>query len=161
ALAIQERQTPGSFHLAETLLQLAAVELASGENLPAAEDGFQRARALLEDQVPGSPALAEALRGLGELAARRGQLQQAIELYRQALTQEEKTGAGTTVHAELLHVLGRAELRAGLAGEGLRHLCAAFDVLDRQRRKLGGTEEVRATFEASTREIYYGCLEAL
>jgi CHAT domain-containing protein/Tfp pilus assembly protein PilF len=161
ALAIQEQQAPGSFHVAEALLQIAAVELASGENLPAAEEGFRRARALLEDQVPGSPALAEALRGLGELAARRGQLQQAIELYRQALMQMEKTGVGTTVHAELLHVLGRAELRAGLAGEGLRHLCAAFDVLDRQRRKLGGTEEVRATFEASTREIYYGCLEAL
>jgi CHAT domain-containing protein/Tfp pilus assembly protein PilF len=161
ALAIQEQQAPGSFHVAEVLLQLAAVELASGENLAAAEDGFRRARALLEDQVPGSPALAEALRGLGELAARRGQLQQAIELYRQALTQVEKTGVGTAAHAELLHVLGRAERRAALAGEGLRHLCAAFDVLDRQRRKLGGTEEVRAAFETSTREIYYGCLEAL
>lgn len=160
ALAIQEQQAPGSVHLAEALLQLAAVDLASNHG-SAAADGFQRARALLEARVPSSPALAEAFQGLGDVAARRGELQGAIELYRQAVRQQEKTGADMILRAKLLNALGQAERAAGLADEGRRHLCAALDVLDRQRRKLGGTGEVRATFEAANRDLYNGCLEAL
>jgi CHAT domain-containing protein len=159
-LAIQEKEAPDSFHEAEALLQLANVALAGGDAL-AAEKGFHRARDLLESQVPGSPALAEALRGLGDVAARRREWQPAIDLYRQALKQQEKTGAGTAAEAQILHTLGRAERSAGLVDEGRRHLCEALDALDRQRRKLGGTEETRADFEASHRDLYDGCLEAL
>ncbi|HEY0553815.1 MAG TPA: tetratricopeptide repeat protein [Thermoanaerobaculia bacterium] len=160
ALKIQKQQAPGSFHVAEALLQLANVELASGD-APAAERDFQGARSLLEGQIPGSPALAEALRGLGDVAARRREWQPALDLYRQAQKQQEKTGIGTAAAAQILHALGRAEHSAGLMDESRRHLCEALDVLDRQRRKLGGTEEARTAFEASLRDLYSGCLEAL
>jgi CHAT domain-containing protein/Tfp pilus assembly protein PilF len=160
AVAIQERQAPGSFHVAEARLQLANVELAAGDP-SSAEAGFQRARAFLESQVPDSPALAEALRGLGNVAARRRQWRPAIDLYLQALRQLEKTGTGTAAEAQILHALGKTERSAGLKGPSREHLCGALDALDRQRRKLGGAEEARTAFEASHRDLYDSCLEAL
>jgi hypothetical protein len=60
ALAIKERQAPGSALVAVTLSNLG--ELAElRRDLPAAADLYERARQLLEKVAPGGPALAVVL----------------------------------------------------------------------------------------------------
>lgn len=61
----------------------------------------------------------------------------------------------------MLYLLGRAERRAGRSQEGIRDLCRAVEVLDRQRARLGGTPEAKITFESNLGDYYHACLEGL
>ena len=160
ALAIRKKLAPEGLDVATTLEQLGHLEIQSG-HLAVAERYLRQAKAVFEKKAPGSLDAAAALLDLGEVAARRGHLKTALTLHRQALTLQSKLAPGTTGEAEALYSLGRAERRAGRAQDGIRDLCRAIDVLDRQRTRLGGTPEARTFFESSVAEYYYACLEGL
>ncbi len=161
ALAIEERLAPDSLDVAVSLTALGRFERDSGSDLAKAEKLLRQALGIFEIKAPESLQTSGVLRDLGEVAARRGRLAEALALLRRALDLQNKLSPGTTDEAEALHLLGRTERRAGRHEDGTRNLCLAIDVLDRQRTRLGGTPEARTSFEASLVEYYYACLEGL
>lgn len=161
SLAASEKSTPESLQVVG-LEQLGRLELMdSGGDLATAESLLRRALAILEKKAPESLDASDVLRDLGEVAARRGRLPEALAFHRQALDLQRKLAPGTTGEAEALYFLGRAERRAGQSKEGTRELCDAIDVLDRQRARIGGTEEARTSFESTLGDYYHACLEGL
>lgn len=161
SLAIMEKMAPESLDAAATLEQLSRLEIDSGTDLAKAEDLLRRALTIYEKQSPEHLDVSDILRGLGEISARRGDLTEALVLHRRALHLQRKLAPDTTGEAEALYFLGRAERRAGLNEEGTRDLCQAIDVLDRQRTRIGGTQEARSSFEATLGDYYQACLEGL
>jgi CHAT domain-containing protein/Flp pilus assembly protein TadD len=158
---IEEKMAPGSLRAAEGLESLARLEIDSGGDLAAAEASLRRVLAVSEQRAPESLGTSGLLRDLGEIAVRRGRLQEALALYRRALDLQSRLVPGSSGEAEMLHLLGRAERRAGRTQEGVRDLCRAIDVLDRQRARLGGTPEAKTSFEANLEDSYHACLEGL
>ncbi|MFL6290795.1 MAG: CHAT domain-containing protein, partial [Thermoanaerobaculia bacterium] len=168
AQEIAERLDPASISAAEGLEDLARLELESGGDLAAAEDLLRRALAYFEREAPEGVRISVVLRGLGEIAGRRGRMEEALALYRRALDLQSRLVPGSTEEAATLHALGLAERRANRSArearwieESTRDLCRAIDVLDGQRTRLGGTPEARASFEATLGEYYNACLEGL
>jgi len=161
AQEIEERRDPASASAAEGLEDLARLELESGGDLAAAEDLLRRALAYYEREAPEAVRLSVVLRGLGQIAGRRGRMEEALGLYRRALDLQSRLVPGSTEEAATLHALGLAERRANRIGEGTRDLCRAIDVLDGQRTRIGGTPEAKASFEATLGEYYNACLEGL
>ncbi len=160
SLKIHEKLAPDSPALVAELEQLGRIEMYSGETAKA-ENLFQRALTILEKQAPRSLNTSDLLRDQGELAVRRGRLTEAIALHNRALDLQRTLAPETTGEAEALHLLGRAEQRAGRFKAGTQNLCRAIDVLDHQRARLGGTQEAKASFEATLGDYYYYCLEGL
>lgn len=161
AQEIAEKLDPDSLGAAEGLEDLARLEMESGGDLAAAEDLLRRALVIFEREAPESLRTSVVLRGLGDVASRRGRMEEALALYRRALDLQSRLAPGSTGEAATLHALGLAERRAKRIGEGTRDLCRAIDVLDGQRTRLGGTPEARASFEATLGEYYHACLEGL
>lgn len=160
-LEIDEKLAPGSLNAAIGLETLARLEMESGGDLAAAEELLRRSLVIFEKAGPEGLETSVALRELGEVVARRGRVQEALALHRRALALQSKLAPESTEEAETLYRLGRAERRAGRSREGIRDLCRAIDVLDRQRSRLGGTPEAKASFEASLDDYYHACLEGL
>ena len=161
ALAIAEKTAPESLDYAGALARLARLEIASGGGLDPAEQLLRRAMAVYEAKVPGSLEIADVARDLGEITVRRGHPADAIALYRRALGARRQLAPGTTGEAEAYHLLGLAERGAGQAEAATHDLCAAIDVLDKQRARLGDTLEARVPFEAALGAYYHDCLESL
>jgi len=161
AQEITERVEPESINAAESLRDLARIEIDGGGDLAAAERSLGRAMALLEKKAPQSLTAASVLRAQGEIAARRGRLREAIGLHQRAVSIQSRLAPGTTEEAVALYHLGLAERRSGRSQEGVRDLCRAVDVFDRQRSRLGGTPEAKDSFEASLGDYYQACLEGL
>ncbi|HWN41392.1 MAG TPA: CHAT domain-containing protein [Thermoanaerobaculia bacterium] len=159
ALEIEEKLEPTSLTAAEGLEDLARLEMVSGGDLAIAEALLRRALAIFDQKAPESVEISFVLRQLGEVAGRRGRVQEAIALHRRALDLQSRIAPGSTEEAAALHSLGRAERQAGRNEEGIRDLCRAVDVLDRQRTRLGGTPEARTSFEATLGNYYHACLE--
>jgi CHAT domain-containing protein/tetratricopeptide (TPR) repeat protein len=161
AVAADENRAPGSLDLAASLERIGRLELDSGGDLSAAEGYLRRALAIYEEKAPRSLGTSDILRSLGEAAVRRGNLPEALALHRRALELQATLAPETTGEAEALFFLGRAERRAGQAAAATRDLCRAVDVLDGQRGRLGGPQEVRSAFEASLGDYYFACLDGL
>lgn len=161
ALSIREKLRPDDPSIAVTLESLGRLEMDSGGDLAEAEKLLKRALAIFEKGAPEGLAVAETLRDLGQVVARRGRLSEAIALHRRALDLQRRIAPETTGEAKALHFLGRAERQAGWLREGAGDLCRAIDVLDRQRGRIGGTQEARSSFEATLGDFYQACLEAL
>lgn len=161
SLEIKEALAPGLLSSAETLDELARLEMQDGGDLTTAESLLRQALVILEKQAPNCVDYAELLRHLGEVAARRGHFAEAIALHRRSLDLQRKLAPETTAEAETLYALGRAESLAGRREEGIRDSCRAIDVLDSQRGRIGGTQEARSSFEAAIGDYYQTCLEGL
>jgi CHAT domain-containing protein len=161
AQEIDEKLAPGSLEFTDGLTGLARLEMVSGGDLSMAERLFRQALAIFEKKSPESLVTSRILRELGEIAAKRGRLQEALSLHRRALDLQSRLAPETTEEANALHFLGRTERRAGRSQEGIRDLCRAIDVLDRQRTRIGGTPEARTSFEATLGDYYQACLEGL
>ncbi len=162
SLAASEKSTPESLPVVAILEQLGRLELMdSGGDLAMAEGLLRRALTILEKQAPESLETSDVLCGLGEVAIRREHLPEAIALHRRALDLRHKLAPGSASEAETLYFLGNAERRAGQSKEGTRDLYRAIDILDRQRARIGGTEEARISFEATLGDYYHACLEGL
>lgn len=160
SLKIEEKLAPNNKSIVAQLQQLGYVEM-NGGDLAKAEGLFQRGLAILEKQSPRSLDTAVVLSNLGELAIQRGRLTEAVVFHRRALELQWALAPETTGEAQERHLLGRAEQRAGRFQEGTQDLCRAIDVLDRQRVRLGGTQEAQASFEATLGDYYYYCLDGL
>ncbi len=159
AQKIEEELEPASLTSAASLMDLARLEVESGGDLAKAEALLRRALAIFEKEAPENVQTSKVLRDLGKAVGRRGRVQEALALYRRALDLQSRLVPGSADEAETLHALGLAERQAGRSAEGLRHLCRTIDVLDRQRSRLGGTLEARASFEATLDGYYHDCLE--
>lgn len=154
---IDESQAPESLDSAADLEALARLEVESGGDLATADELLRKALGIYEKGAPQSLESAVVLSRLGEVAARRGRLEEALALQRRGLDLKRRLAPDIT--ADALHALGRTEVRAGQHEAGVRDLCLAIDALDRQRIKLGGTPEAKTTFEASLAEHYHACLQ--
>jgi CHAT domain-containing protein/tetratricopeptide (TPR) repeat protein len=161
AQSIEEKLDPESLDTAAGLEDLARLEMDSGGDLALAERLLQRALALYEKEAPRSLEVSIILRNLGDLMGRRGDLEKSLELHRQALDLQHKLAPETLAEAQVLHSLGLTERRAGRSEEGTRSLCRAIDVLDRQRARIGGTQEAKTAFEATLGGYYHACLTGL
>ena len=163
ALDIEEKLAPGGLHLALKLENLASLEADHGGGLVTAEELLRRALATVEKAAPESLTNSNILRELGEIAARRGRLEEALALHRRALElRRKRIPEGYSIDtAKTLYSLGRAERRMGQSQEGILDICRAVDVLDRQRARLGGTPEERASFGTLFAGYYQACLEGL
>lgn len=161
AQEIRERLDPASLDSAEGLRTLARLETEEGGDLARAEELLRRALAIVEREAPESVQSSLLLRSLGDVAGRRGRVEEALALFRRALDLQDRIVPESMEMARTLNALGRAERQAGRAAEGSRDLCRAIDVLDSQRSRLGGTQEARASFEATLGDYYHDCLEAL
>jgi CHAT domain-containing protein/tetratricopeptide (TPR) repeat protein len=161
SLAITEKYAPESLDAAQGMERVARLETDSGGDLARAEELLRHGLKIFESQAPESIQTGEILRGLGEVLSRRGHPSEAIALQRRSLDLQHKLAPESTEEAEALYFLATAEQRGGQPGDATRHFCAAVDVLDRQRPRVGDTQEARTSFEASLGEYYYSCLDHL
>lgn len=155
ALAIEERLAPGSLAVTTSLNRLGVVAGERGD-LGAAEARF---RSALENVAPEGLYVAEYLNDLAVVARERGDLAAAEEHYRRALGIRERLAPGSVLEAESLHGLALVERRKGRPAVALELLLRAIAALERQRAKLGGTEEGRADFLAGSARYYHDTIE--
>jgi CHAT domain-containing protein/tetratricopeptide (TPR) repeat protein len=156
---IAEKSAPGSADVAQSLADLARVEVLSRGGGTKAEGLLRQALAILEKAAPGSVQAATLLRDLGEVVARSGRPHEALALHRSALEIQSRLAPGSDGEAEALHFLGRTERQAGMVQEGIRDQCRAVDVVDRQTVRLNGALQKRSSFGVSLRDYYSACLE--
>jgi CHAT domain-containing protein/Tfp pilus assembly protein PilF len=163
ALEIFERLGPGGSRLATILEHLADVEAEHGGGLATAEGLLRQALAIVETTAPGSLTSSTILRDLGEIVARRGHLQEALALQSRALELQRKLlpEGNNGEQAKTLYSLGRVERRMGRSQNGIRDLCRAVDILDRQWARLGGAPEAKTSFVSAFAAYYQACLEGL
>nr|MDJ0840649.1 tetratricopeptide repeat protein [Acidobacteriota bacterium] len=105
ALAIWEKQAPGSLFLAHSLNNLGSVAHYRGD-LESASDYYKRTLAIQEKQAPGSLHMATILSNLGSVARDRGELESASDYYERALAIVEKQAPGSLSLATNLKNLG-------------------------------------------------------
>jgi CHAT domain-containing protein/Tfp pilus assembly protein PilF len=159
ALAIQEKISPQSYDTASTYVYMAILYSERGD-LKKAEELHGRALAILQKQSPESLAISDSLENLGNIALRRGELKKAGELFQHSLAIREKLAPGSARNGTSLNRLGQVERRLGHLPQAAERLCAAIDVLDRQREKLGGTAEGRSNFAGIVMVNYLDCMAA-
>lgn len=145
---------------AAILANLGRLEIDSGD-LATAEKLLREALAIYQKSAAESLDASEILSDLGEVAFRRGRLAESLALHRRTWEIRHKLAPETTGEAAALYHLGRAEIRSGQRTEGIRNLCLAIDTLDRQRGRIGGTQQARASFEATLGDYYQACLQGL
>ena len=161
SLAIDEKHAPETLAVAADLERLGRLETDSGGDLAKAEELLRHALRIFEMQAPESLEAAEIQRDLGEVASRRGRLPEALAFHRRSLELQQRGAPGSTGEAEALYFLATAEHRGGRSRDATRDFCEAVNVLDRQRGRVGDTQEARTSFEASLGEYYYSCLDGL
>jgi CHAT domain-containing protein/Tfp pilus assembly protein PilF len=161
SLAIKEKSAPESLDTAQGMERVARLQTDSGGDLAKAEELLRHALKIYESQALESLQTAEILRGLGEVLSRRGHPSEALSLHHRSLHLQHKLAPGSTEEAEALYFLAVAEQRGGQPGDATQRFCEAVDVLDRQRARVGDTQEARTSFEASLGGYYYACLDNL
>ncbi|HEX6739331.1 MAG TPA: CHAT domain-containing protein [Vicinamibacteria bacterium] len=159
SLAIKQKLAPGTLDVADSLISLGLLAQARGD-LAAAEDHFRRALAIREGVSPEGLPAAESLYFLGNVASLRGDLVAAEDQLRRAVAIREKLAPGSAHEAQSLHDLALVQSRKGSPAEAVDLHLRALAALERQRTKLGGTEEGRAGFQVTWSRYYHDTLEA-
>jgi CHAT domain-containing protein/Tfp pilus assembly protein PilF len=160
SLAIREKLAPGGLDVASSLNNLGEVAASAGD-LGSADQLFRQALQIHEGLAPGSPDTASVLNNLGQLAADRGDLATAESFLLRSLAITETLCPGTSAEAETRHALGmtyRLSTKLELAAD---LLCKAVDSLERQKGRLGGSDEVKSSFAARYAGYYNDCASAL
>ena len=160
ALAIREKLSPASFELTPVLNNLGGIAQERGD-LAKAEEYFRHALRLREQIAPGSLRFAEILVSLADLMRVRSDEAAAETYLRRALAIKEKLVPGTATEADTLHDLGRLYRRTGRNEDAAGFLLRALDAIEGQKRKLGGTDQVRSAFGAGYAAYYHDAVEAL
>jgi CHAT domain-containing protein/Tfp pilus assembly protein PilF len=160
ALAIYEKLASGSLDVAMSLNNLGDVAIDRGD-LAAAEDFYRKALATREKLAPGSLDVADSLNDLGHIANRRADLSAAEALYRKALAIYERLSPGSTLEAAAFHDLGTISRKIGRRADAADFFRRAIAALESQKRKLGGSEEVKAGFAAKYNDYYRDYIEVL
>jgi CHAT domain-containing protein len=109
--------------------------------------------------APGNLDVAMTQRNLGMVAEERGDLSLALDLSQQAETIYERLAPGTIKEALTLRQLGRLYRRMRRADQAAQALARAVDALESQVERLGGTQDLQATFRARHEDIYRDAIE--
>jgi CHAT domain-containing protein/Tfp pilus assembly protein PilF len=160
ALAIWEKLVPGSLFVAQDLDELGQLAQAKGD-LGKAEGYERRAVAIQEQQAPASPDLAVGLNNLGDVLLARRDLAQAEECYRRALAIREKLLPGTSAHAASLAAMAEIMRRKNQPKDAAQYYQQALDALEKQTARLGGGDELRASFRARHASYYRKYIDLL
>ena len=159
-LEMLEKQFPDSLELTGDLDGLGRLSLRRGD--PAAATGyFARALAIREKIAPGGIDTATSLNGLGDASVAAGNLKRAHRYFDKSLSLLQVLAPDSLSCAETLHDLGKLYRRRSRPEEAAPYFRRAVDVLEAQKQKLGGTEEVRTLFAASHDDYYRDEIEVL
>jgi CHAT domain-containing protein/Tfp pilus assembly protein PilF len=119
----------------------------------------QRALKLFERLAPGGLEAAGTLANLGVVAEARGDLSLALDFHQRALAIRERLAPGTIDEALTLQQLGRLYRRTRRADQAAQLFLRAVDALESQMGRLGGSQDLKATFRARFDEIYRDAIE--
>ncbi len=160
ALAIKQKLGGDSLNVASTLNNLGSVALHLAD-LKSAQDYYRRALAIEEKLGPNSFDLADTLNAMGDIALQLGDAAGGAEDYRRALAIRARLAPGSAAEAESLHGIGESYRRSHNLTLARDFLCRAVDAIEKQKTKLGGTEESTTSFGAKYVTYYRDCIEAL
>ncbi len=160
ALAIKEKLSPGSTDIVLTLNNVGEVAIQRGD-LDSAEEILRRALSIAQSSALESDTTARIWRNLGDVARQRGNLPTAEEHYRRALAILGSVAPDSALEAQTLHDLAVVHLRSDRKEQAAALLLRALDALERQKTRLGGTEQARVGFAAQYAAYYHEAVEVL
>lgn len=160
ALAYWRQHLPESVGMASGLVNLANVALKMGR-AAAAREIVPGAWELAERILPGGIVSGDAAISLGDVAVVDGDLDAAEAWYGRALQIRQAQLPGSAAEAEAHQRLAALQRRRKRPAEALPLYLRALDVLDGQRRRLGGTDEVKTRFAARYAAYYHETLDVL
>lgn len=160
ALAYWRQQLPESLGMASGLVSLANVSLKTGRAQAALElapPGYEMAERI----APAGIVSGDAALCLGDIGVAGGDLDAAEAWYGRALQIRQAQLPGSGAEAEAYQRLGALKRLRRRPEEALPLYMRALDVLDRQTRTLGGTDEVRSRFAALYAPYYHQAIDLL
>jgi CHAT domain-containing protein len=160
ALAFWSQHQPESVGLASGMVSLANVALKSGR-LEVAGQMAPRAWELAERVMPGGIVSGEAALCIGDIGVAAGDLDAAEAWYGMSLKIRQAQQPGSGAEAEAYQRLAALKRRRRRSDEALPMYLRALDILDRQTRTLGGTDEVRSRFAALYAPCYHETIDLL
>jgi CHAT domain-containing protein len=160
ALAVDQARGPDGLDVANHLRCLSLAVARSGRPSEA-EASAARSVALRKRLAPNSLHLARSLTALAEIASLEGRLDLAEARYDEALAASRKWISGSREEADVHWGLGRVRRRAGHLTQAAESFRQAIDILERQRTRLGGTDESRNSFAAAYSPCYHEAIEVL
>lgn len=158
ALGIWRKAAPKGLGVAENQDALGTIAQLRGD-LDEAWDLHRRALEIHERLAPGSLAMASSLGRLGMVAEARGDLSLALDLHQRAQAIHERLAPGRIEEALTLQQLGRLYRRLRRTDLATQFLSRAIEALESQVGKLGGSQELQASFRARHEEIYRDATE--
>jgi CHAT domain-containing protein len=159
ALEIRTAMAPESTIVASALETLAEVRIAQAD--------YESARTMLEKALVYTTRAgerwrqAEILHLLGHLERMSNKFVASERRLKEAIAIREQIVPDGWKLAESLHELGLVLLHEQRVAEGLNCLDRSIDVLDRQRVRVGGIDQSRASFAAKTAPVYADYIDAL
>jgi CHAT domain-containing protein/tetratricopeptide (TPR) repeat protein len=160
SLEMYERWTPDAFEVSLNLLNLADVAERRGK-LEEAELHARRALAVVEKRGLKGLELATSLNTLGRLARARGDHASAQEYFERALAIGAAIAPGSRIEAETLHALAGLAAAEDLREEALAWHLRSLDALEKQRSRVGGSDEARSRFGAAYAPYYQQTIDLL
>ena len=160
ALDLQRKIAPGSPVVALDLVNLGEIALAR-RDLGAARARIGEALQVVEN-LPDSLEVASPLRRAAPLLlalGSPGDLRQAEQAIRRALSTYQRVVPGTAEEAEALGLLGRVLRRRGRTTEAGGPFARALDALDQSVRRLGGSDLDATRFRAQFARLYQEAIE--
>jgi CHAT domain-containing protein len=159
-LRLSVKLTPNSLGLADDLDIMGNVAMAHGE-LAIAERRFERGLRLARKLAPTSQYVASILNDRGLLALARGLLEPAERDLEAALVMKERLLPGTVDEAKTLRGLGQVLTRRGLLDRAIECYRRAIDDVEQETGRLGGPQDVKATFRAQHWDLFRELIELL
>jgi CHAT domain-containing protein len=160
ALSINKKLAPGGLEVAASFTNLGDVA-SHRRDFAQAEEYHRQALAIQEKLAPGSLAVGATLNNLSKVAKGRGDLAKAEEHDRRALAIQEKLAPGSLVEATTLFTLASNLLGLGQKVQAITYFERSVSALERQTRRLGGTDEVRASYRSQYSSYYLDYISAL
>ncbi|HTG35616.1 MAG TPA: CHAT domain-containing tetratricopeptide repeat protein [Thermoanaerobaculia bacterium] len=158
ALTIWGKAAPQGLGVAGCLDSLGNIAGLRGD-LDEAWDLHRRALEIFNRLAPGGLLMAVTLNHVGMDAEARSDLNLALDLHQRALAIHERLAPGTLEEAMTLQQLGRLYRRTRRSDQAAQLFTRAVDALESQVGKLGGSQDLQATFRAQHEEIYRDAIE--
>ncbi|HVS63919.1 MAG TPA: CHAT domain-containing tetratricopeptide repeat protein [Thermoanaerobaculia bacterium] len=159
AAEIFERTLEGSSGHASLLASWGELERRRGD-LSKALELQSRALELWRGISPSATGTIETMERLGQLQLDRKDPESARAQLDAALALAQSVAAGPDIESRIRHGLGRALSELGERGAGRGELCAAADLWELQRPRIGGTDRARARTAETALPIYRACADA-
>jgi CHAT domain-containing protein/Tfp pilus assembly protein PilF len=160
ALVIRERLAPGSLDIATSFNNLGDVTRQRGD-LAKAESYYHQALEIKQKLAPESLSSAVTFEGLAEVAKEKKDLASSEGYYRQALIIRAKLAPESQQHAESLASLAGVMRQKGELDLASKLYEQALHAIENQTARLGGSEDVRASFRADHAGFYRDYIDLL